>query len=566
MHFQETTSYVGHSIPYQFCIYPLQDTIVRDITFSKVEIHFNDANVPPVILSHSKSATEKSGDGSKSQTRLWKVDGHSDVDLTIRPRAVDVYEGTVLPQTLGDLMISKVIVKMISSAYTVELSSTLQTLQVAQRLDARQHWFDGAQWTYLPYCKDYTKLNIAQKPPNIVLKVDSDLPAFVDEVFPLTVSATNHEEEMIRNVILDVKLVTAEGEEAATILQSEPDETLGSVSLEALSLGDIEVGGESSKTVYLIAKDHTGDRTLTMHVSYHFTSSLENGYASAGEGHSEVPPSAKMTTALQIVKTEVTIVPIVRPFTGRFQLENDFESGEAQDLLVSDPTAHYWLHSSITNEAPAEVHIIEQRVEWAQSGTLTTWTSLTDERVIDKGEMDWPSGCIFNSSHMLEISGRSTLPIGWYVIRWRRGDGTPATTRVPIEGDMPSVDSLRIVARLPSKADLQKPFTVTYEIINETAEMALLQLSVEPPSVTDSCVYSGTKSKQVMRIPAYSTDNPLLHQTIIPLHSGRLVLPRLVAVNTRRASAESGAVPVPVRCTGKKGDLSVWVMPRFRGR
>ncbi|KAG0211965.1 hypothetical protein BGX28_007048 [Mortierella sp. GBA30] len=182
------------------------------------------------------------------------------------------------------------------------------------------------------------------------------------------------------------------------------------------------------------------------------------------------------------------------------------------------------------------------------------------------GVQHWRSGNLQTFNHFVRVSAvdlelaPEQIEVGFLRIQWRRSDDDGAcdmpytVTNVPLQPLTTPAAEVYLTVDLPKSAQVNKPFTVKYEIHNPTGKLQELAMTVEP---SEAMVYSGTMQATIRVLP-YS--NHALQMSCYPLSAGLVRVPRIRLVNKRKKPLSRRGKPVSLQqlqATGQQDELPI---------
>ncbi|KAJ3278121.1 hypothetical protein HK104_002636 [Borealophlyctis nickersoniae] len=504
------------------------------------------------------------------------------VDLDFMPGMRKVFEGEIVPSETGSEELRIVSVGIVLEGSTP--GSGVELLyKIGERPEdssTRRRWFvvDNdlpTRGVLLDGYGEQAALRVLRRQPNLSIDLQHTPPGYIDEVYPVTISVTNGEQESVY-AFLEVEF-RGSGTDAADPscrLATDPKSIAdGGTSPEnrvsGIDLGVLPAGSKVERRLYLQATAAAGERVL-------YTTVLFRTLPSSSDLLSSGPIDPATHPDSFFRKNETVRIPFSKCFDASFEahvqsspaLEGASEAGllaESGQGMELNRVERYLVVGSVKCLGPWDVEVAD--TEFVKAVEEEPVSHQVEVQPVAVSHTDsptaWQSGHVFSYTYRVKvtleaISKVSHVSLGSLVLRWRRerpaneeqGEWTQST--ILISKLQLSSDDIRVHVRdLPADAQVGTLFTLQYTLHNTTLTLADLQAHIE---VTDAFVFSGYKQASFRMLPLATHT---LWYNCLPLVSGRCAIPKLRIV--RKGGTAAGDKEVVV---GSGGELAVFVKPR----
>ncbi|KAI8082919.1 Foie gras liver health family 1-domain-containing protein [Halteromyces radiatus] len=450
-----------------------------------------------------------------SDYRNWKT---KKVNLGLSKKQTKVIQGCVLPEKCEEVKIVGVCLDIISPSWIVGLNYTFDEGNQVHPLPRRK-WLqpisdtnDQLKFKLLDGRGELNTVRIMQRPPCVNLTMKYSAPALLDETFPLTITLTSDESEII-DVTLHVEMKNVEGqvdEDYATFMVNDQPITTKQQAINELHLGHVKPNQSIDKTVYLYGSRLTGSRLITLTARYSSVGSSTNALTE---------------------KSEAIRIPFVTPFDTNFEVcaQNEKPDSNMEPYLPNTTASEKWLIvasvrcCSTWDLAIDKVEFVAQALE-THNASLTLISKLDDFK--------WQTGHVYNANYLFRMTtsdlkeNMPSIPTGYIIIYWKRYDQDGLLSQTTIQ--LPSLTfqkpTLSVLADVPCEIYLGEPITISYQINNSTMHIAEYTGSIE---LSEAFVFSGYKQVKGRVLPM---TRHTYHYVCYPLLAGKVRLPRLKVI------------------------------------
>ncbi|KAL0072574.1 hypothetical protein AAF712_000337 [Marasmius tenuissimus] len=548
---------VGEPAGFQLSLSAPTDVSILSLSFSRLEIYVKEDSAP-IIVNHVDAFEELP---SVQRVDLGLIDesrSERTFEATLRwkPGGSLVFTGTTLSNVPATLSLSHLKLYLEYDPWKIEIplepcKSRDDSVALAPR------WLSSlSPVRYIPVNRDdHSSVNVRHRPHKIDISVTHQSPAYLNEVYPLTIQVTNADDKELE-VIIDVLLLPTELDNASNTITIDDEQSSGLI--KGVSLGSLDPGASASKILHIVGTGAPGDRTVDVSVQ----SRSPTAHRESQDDESQ-PELLDITETLQTVVVpttepfkmvcDVIYRRAVRPQPGLADLRS-FESDfwDDGDGGVAEVRSAFRCNGPWTLE-------IQSLVLNKQDGTQAKiLTSSMDDIGDDIFPSDYYEGDEFGDvcsiSIVLQAEDGHLAPLlsvpvpGEYEVAWRRkapsGEfGGRVITSFVLPPLQPPLDGLVGLLDIPSIAKLHEPTTMSLTIRNRhptRSSNIVVQLDPEP---TDAFIVSGLRNGRVpVMLPG--AEEKLVWR-LIPVECGYVKPPNIRVLDRRNAIASSQGLGGP---------------------
>ncbi|TRM69045.1 Gryzun, putative trafficking through golgi-domain-containing protein [Schizophyllum amplum] len=568
---------VGEPAAFQISLTASPTASIASLPFTNLEIHFSqDAAHPPLIVRHADDVQPSMhvdvgrlvpGEARETMANLrWEIG------------ATVVLSGTMASDTPASLTISRLVLTMKESSWTVQLPLELST-KASSTTQAK--WLSSIEpLRYLPVERENTtSVAVRHRPHSLSVRIEQHEPAYIDEDYPVVIDVTNTFDRALE-VTLDVLLQPAEIDDAVNTISVDGQESTSLV--KGITCGVLAPGVSVVKTLHLLSTGAPGDRILDVSTQSRDVPDEDEEPVEEEENAEGVADTRQRTELLHTLVVP-TVNPIraswdvayersstanarpgladLRTFDGDFW--DDSEGGEAVVQLVLE-CAGPWnleiLAMRLIREDNQQAKIVETSTD-VVSEDMFPGEYLAGDEICDICRVS------LAPSDKYHVEGLSIPGPGHYEVKWRRisasGEKGPESTAIFRLPDLrPPTDGLIALLDAPAAAQLHQPTTMTLTVRNNHPTRAANVLVTLEPDAADAFVVAGVRGARLPVLLPGGEER--VRWRVIPIACGLVRAPRVRVVDKRRvvAAQAEGEVPgegepirvVDVRCGGRTED------------
>ncbi|KAF8271123.1 Foie gras liver health family 1-domain-containing protein [Lactarius quietus] len=458
--FWSSLAFVEESVAFQLSLTAPGNVSISALPFSSLAIYFSHKE-EPVIVHHNADAV----DGAKIQC----VD-LGDLSLEIattaqgclrwEKAATIVFVGSVSSEVPATLAVERAVLTLREGNWIVEIPVDLSAAHDGPTHTPR--WListDPVQFAP-PRC-GAADVTVSYRPHSLDVSMMHQDPAYLDEEYPIVISITNEDDRAL-DIILDILLQPSEIDEAVNAIHV--DEEHSQNLIKGITIGTIEPGATTLKTLYLTSTGGVGDRVLDISIQ---------SRSSVSRDTSEVLRTLSVpTVAPMSVEYGVKYMHAPRALPGLTDLhtyESDYwDDGEGGEALIN---------ARMTCTGPWGLSVETVRLSRKNGPHAKVLECSLDEDE-DDVTSDWLPGDDFATVCRVDLSleeepgeNDAVSGPGEFVLLWRRilpnGDHGPLnTSRFPLPDLLPPRPGVVALLELPPSAKLHNPIHAHLTIRN----------------------------------------------------------------------------------------------------
>lgn len=538
---------VGELVPFQISLTAPTAVVLSSVPFSSLEIYLSEGEHPITLRpsvwddANYPSPTIQALDvGDVTDYREKSIE--FDTNLCWEPGNVLIVHGWIKSDVPSQLKVESLVFTIMQDSWTIRLPLTPCSARLGTRPAPTWLCLVGPPH-FIPMSReDASFVTVKYRPHNVLLSISHEVPAYIDEEYPIQIDVRNEDARDLE-IVIDILLLPSEYDEAVSTITVDDERSTSLI--KDIPIGVLKPGANCVKTLMMSNAGPPGNRVLDVSVR--------------SRSPSDHPEQVEETAddGLQNDTTEILhtlIVPTVEPFKMSQEIVYRRSTSEwpgVADLRTFD--GDHWddrggeaivnVRVGCSGPWPIEIESIVLERENSQAAKILDSALELDA---DAFPSDFDPGDDFNDVCRISIAypvenhvKQEPIPgPGRYIIQWRRiadgshGERSFVTTTYHLPAMQPPSDGLIALLKVPSMMTLHRPTPLVLLVRNyHRSRSANITVHLETDA-QDGFVVAGLRNGR-LPILLPGAEEKVVWQ-LVPLESGYVKLPNIRVVDRRR--------------------------------
>ncbi|KAG5731761.1 UPF0636 like protein [Termitomyces sp. T112] len=526
---------VGESEAFQLSLVAPKAISISSLPISSLSIHFSHTTSPLIVRHrHSKDSKPSSfsfidvGHIPSSTERLEEITA----TLCWERGGCFIFSGSISSQFPTSIKIDRCVLHIEDEKWKIQIPVDLTAL----RHYTSTGWLASVEPPrFLPVEREISSsLSVKHRSHTLEISLSHELPAYLDEQYPITIGITNVDSRPF-DVVVNVLIPPTEIDGAVnTIILGEER---SSNFIKGVPFGLLDPGANASKTLYLVNTGAPGDRVIDISIQSRPPESTADPVEPELDDMTE-------TTRLLIVPT-VDPFKVVQSVSYRRGLEAwpglaDLDTFDG-DKWNCTRTSEALVSTRIECAGPWPLQVEDVIFERKEHEGMRFIECSADDSAASASEYhpgeEFSHICRFalsvseDSEDEASISDSGTYRIIWRRIQKDGNFGSQSSTTISLPALQRPDEDLVALLSIPSPAILHVPIPLTLTIRNyhqSRSANVVVHLELEP---SDGFIVSGLRSG---RLPILMPgDEEKFIWKLIPIECGHVKIPQVKIINKR---------------------------------